>query len=355
MELTNVCFSYRHVAAVRELSLCVRDEEFIVILGPSGCGKSTTLRLMAGLEAPETGQIAIAGSDVTQHGPQERDVAFVFQSYALYPHMTVRENVEFPLKMRGISKQERTAHAERVATSLGLSEVLARYPSQLSGGQRQRVALGRAIVREPAVFLLDEPLSNLDAQLRIEMRLELARLQRELGGTFVFVTHDQTEALTLADRIAVMKDGRLLQYAEPSVVYGRPANAFVARFVGFPPMNILAGKIVGDGGTGAAFEGGALRLLVDRRVNLPSSGDVMMGFRASNVQVSSDGAHCAIVDMVEVLGSEAYAYALTAQSGGERVVVQLPRGVRPGVGQEIRYDLHPDMCHWFDREDGSRL
>src|SRR5512135_1713927 len=232
------------VVAVDDLTLEIADREFLVLLGPSGCGKSTALRMIAGLDDPSEGTVAIGGEVVNDAEPKDRDVAMVFQTYALYPHMTVRRNIEFPLKSRKVPADERAQLVTEATEALGLEELLERKPAQLSGGQRQRVALARAIVRRPQVFLMDEPLSNLDAQLRLQMRVEIKRLQRELATTTLYVTHDQVEAMTMADMVAVMHDGRLQQLASPAELYAKPVNLFVATFCGSPPMNVLTGEVV---------------------------------------------------------------------------------------------------------------
>ncbi len=268
--------------AVEEFSLNVSDGEFLVLVGPSGCGKSTTLRMVAGLEVPTSGRISIAGKEVTDLPPKERDIAMVFQNYALYPHMTVEENMAFALKLRGVAKAEINRRVGEVAETLGLAEYLKRLPKALSGGQRQRVALGRAIVREPAVFLFDEPLSNLDAKMRVEMRAEIIHLHQRLGATMIYVTHDQTEAMTMGGRIVVMNDGRIQQVAPPLEVYRRPANPFVAGFIGTPPMNLFPAGMLGPSLTGVRPE----HLAVERGGAIP------------------EGAIPASVDFTEPLGSE---------------------------------------------------
>ncbi|HEX7122738.1 MAG TPA: ABC transporter ATP-binding protein, partial [Gemmatimonadaceae bacterium] len=252
-----------HIAAVKNLSLAIEPGELLVLVGPSGCGKSTVLRLIAGLETPTSGRILFDDTDVTATPPQERNLAMVFQSYALYPHMTVRENMSFGLRVRGRARAEIARRVDEAARVLGLEALLDRRPGQLSGGQRQRVALGRAIVREPRAFLLDEPLSNLDAQLRADTRAELARLHRRLGVTMVYVTHDQTEAMSLGTRVAVLRDGVLQQVAPPLELYRRPANQFVAGFIGTPPMNFVRGRIRREGAK-HVFEGAALTVPIER-------------------------------------------------------------------------------------------
>src|SRR2546427_3614623 len=246
LRLVNLVKKFDGAAAVDGLSLDVSSGEFVVILGPSGCGKTTTLRCIAGLESVDAGSILIDGNDVTNLPPRDRDVAMVFQNYALYPHMTVADNIGYPLRMKKLQKKEVEERVTEITTLLGIKHLLSRRPRQLSGGEQQRVALGRAIVRKPKVFLMDEPLSNLDAKLRLYTRAELKRLQRELRVTTVYVTHDQAEAMALADRVAVMNNGKLLQYAPPTEIYGRPNTVFVAGFIGNPPMNLIKARLTVD-------------------------------------------------------------------------------------------------------------
>jgi len=327
-----------HVAA-HGLDLEIADGEFMVLVGPSGCGKSTALRMIAGLETPTAGRILIGDRDVTALPPQDRDIAMVFQTYALYPHMTVRENLAFGLKMRGASREITERRVEEAARALGLEAVLGRKPAQLSGGQRQRVALGRAIVREPKVFLFDEPLSNLDAKLRVETRAELARLHRRLGATVVYVTHDQEEAMTLGWRVAVMRDGFLQQVAPPMELYRRPANQFVAGFVGSPGMNFLPGEVLAE----AVPQHGA---------------GATLGIRPHDLTIVAKGAGDldAWVDVVEPLGSELLVYLkLGANRDGPLVRVVAPP--EPVIEEEHSVGLVFDRArlHWFERETGSRL
>ena len=276
--------------AVERFSLDVRDGEFLVLVGPSGCGKSTTLRMVAGLETPTSGRISIGGRDVTGLPPKDRDIAMVFQNYALYPHMTVKENLSFALKLRRVPKAEIARRVEAAAGALGLSPYLSRLPKALSGGQRQRVALGRAIVREPAVFLFDEPLSNLDAKMRVDMRAEIIRLHNRLGATMIYVTHDQTEAMTMGERIVVMAGGRIRQVAPPMELYAHPADTFVAGFIGTPPMNLFPPGLVSP-----------LRTI---------------GIRPEDIEVlrerSGEGDLEATVDFTEPLGSETLVHLVTA-------------------------------------------
>ncbi len=294
--------SFGTVEALLPLDLTVPDGSFLALLGPSGCGKTTALRLVAGLEEPTGGKIFIGDREVTKLEPRDRDVAMVFQSYALYPHMTVRDNISYPLKLRKVSSADRASQVGAVADLLGITPLLERRPRQLSGGQRQRVALARAIVRRPAAFLMDEPLSNLDAQLRFQMRAEIKRLQRELEVTTLYVTHDQIEAMTMADLVAVLKDGDLQQLATPADLYRKPANLFVARFCGSPPMNILDGEI-SDGVL--KHVGGSIAL------QRPAArGPVKFGFRPEHATIAEPGTAGALsgeVYVVELLGSESLA------------------------------------------------
>ncbi len=305
-------------AAVDDFSLDVRDGEFLVLVGPSGCGKSTTLRMVAGLELPSAGTVAIGGRDVTNLPPKDRDIAMVFQNYALYPHMTVRENLSFALKLRRFPKAEIERRVSEAAASLGLTPYLSRLPKALSGGQRQRVALGRAIVREPAVFLFDEPLSNLDAKMRVEMRAEIIRLHQRLGATMIYVTHDQTEAMTMGERIVVMNEGRIQQVAPPLELYERPANPFVAGFVGTPPMNL--------------FPPGAWTL------------DGILGVRPEHLRLSREapreGDLTATVDFLEPLGSETLVH-VTAGPTGHRAVVRVPGFAAFVPGEKLALAFDP--------------
>jgi multiple sugar transport system ATP-binding protein len=334
-----------HVAA-RELDLDIDDGEFMVLVGPSGCGKSTALRMIAGLETPTAGRILIGEKDVTTLPPQERDIAMVFQSYALYPHMSVRDNLGFGLRMRGLARDAIGRRVEEAARALDLSSVLDRKPAQLSGGQRQRVAVGRAIVREPQVFLFDEPLSNLDAKLRVETRAELARLHRRLQATVVYVTHDQEEAMTLGGRVAVLKDGILQQVAPPMELYRRPANRFVAGFVGSPAMNFLEAE-ARDGV--AAVAGASLQ------PPKGASGRLVLGVRPHDIQVVAEGAgHLdAVVDVVEPRGSELLVYLRLGAGGEVRVVTSPDRPI--AVEQRVGLQLDRARLHWFEAESGRRV
>jgi multiple sugar transport system ATP-binding protein len=341
--------------AARNLSLEAADGELLVLVGPSGSGKSTVLRLMAGLERVSDGVIRIGDRDVTDLPPQQRDIAMVFQNYALYPHMTVRENLAFGLNIR---KQPRSLVDQRVATvaaSLGLEALLDRKPAQLSGGQRQRVALGRAIVREPLAFLFDEPLSNLDAQLRVETRVELSRLHRKLGATMVYVTHDQSEALTLGDRIAVLKEGVLQQVASPMELYDHPANKFVASFIGSPGMNFFKGTLSREGAGDCQFRSADLVIRV--KCEAPSASAAILGVRPQHLEITSDttadGLLKGEVGVVEPMGNEQIVYVTLA--GGERAVAVAPVQPRIMAGQGVTIRVRPEGLHIFDAESGRRI
>jgi multiple sugar transport system ATP-binding protein len=361
------------VRAVDEVDLAIESGEFLVLVGPSGCGKSTLLRMLAGLEEVTGGTISIGGRDVTHLSPRDRDIAMVFQNYALYPHYTVAKNLAYGLRVRGTPKAEIDRRVTEVAHMLGLEQLLERRPSALSGGQRQRVAMGRAIVREPAAFLMDEPLSNLDAKLRVDMRAQLARLHAELGVTTVYVTHDQIEAMTLGRRVAVMRDGRIQQIASPQSLYRRPANLFVAAFIGSPPMNLVDAEV----GEGAVTFAGI-------RVPLTGSapvGRVILGIRPQDFSQAGDGSAASFEvepAVVEELGSATHAIfpvdappvdteaVRAASEEGERGVLlatdrrvlftaALPEGAPAVVGQPLRLTIDPSRLHFFDPDSGARL
>jgi multiple sugar transport system ATP-binding protein len=344
------------IPAVAALDLDVEDGEFMVLVGPSGSGKSTALRMIAGLEQVDSGGISIDGRDVTWERPQDRDVAMVFQNYALYPFLNVEENIAFPLKMAKMPKQERQTRVREAAALLELDELLARKPSQLSGGQRQRVAMGRAIVRQPAAFLMDEPLSNLDALLRVQMRAEIASLQRRLGVTTVYVTHDQVEAMTMGSRVAVLRDGKLQQCASPSELYERPANAFVAGFMGSPPMNVVTVPLY----DGRAVELGGLRieLPADVAAATASAGmsEVTIGIRPENLVPAASEGIAARVRLVEHLGADSHATCAVEVGGREELfIARSPAGRAPAEDELIRLQLAADAAHWFSSGDGERL
>jgi len=335
--------------AVEGLDLSVADGEFVSLLGPSGCGKTTTLRMLAGLEQPTNGTIRIGERDVTDLAPSERDIAMVFQSYALYPHMTVAENIAYPLKKRGVPKPERAVRVAATAKLLQLEALLDRKPKQLSGGQQQRVALGRALVREPKVFLLDEPLSNLDAKLRAHMRTELIELHRRLGKTMIYVTHDQLEAMTMSTRIAVMRGGVLQQFATASEIYRRPANAFVAGFIGTPSMTLASASHRGP--TKLAV-GGAEWTMPDGHVkSLPMGAALTVGVRPDDVLLGS-GPHRALVKVVEPIGHESI--VLIAAEGTD-LTVRIAGDTPLKAGETVPFDVRGNRLHVFDAESGRRL
>jgi multiple sugar transport system ATP-binding protein len=343
------------VTAVEDLHLEVADQEFLVLLGPSGCGKSTALRMLAGLEAPTAGDIRIGERIVTDVEAKDRDVAMVFQSYALYPHMTVRRNIEFPLRSRKVPPAARAELVADAARSLGLEALLDRKPAQLSGGQRQRVALARAIVRRPQAFLMDEPLSNLDAKLRVQTRAELIELRRRLRATFVYVTHDQIEAMTMADRIAILDEGVLQQVGPPQEVYDRPANLFVARFIGSPPMNTLSGRVTGGSITIAA-EGATIPMPAGLAAAVAAAGasEVTLGVRPEHVRVGTDGPLPATVSVIESLGYERH--VLCRLPDGQPITARVPStDPVPGEGSAVRLGTEVDDLHLFDTGTGARI
>ena len=343
--------------AVDDLSLDIGDGEFMVLVGPSGCGKSTSLRMLAGLEEVSSGTIRIGDRDVTAVPPKDRDIAMVFQNYALYPHMSVADNMAFALKMAGVSKEERATRVAEAAKLLDLAEFLDRKPKALSGGQRQRVAMGRAIVRQPQVFCMDEPLSNLDAKLRVSTRTQIAALQQRLGITTVYVTHDQVEAMTMGDRVAVMKDGLLQQVDTPLALYDKPANLFVAGFIGSPSMNLLQAKTAGDGV--AVVDG--YELSIDRAAAAKATGDVTVGIRPESWRIAGEGedGYPATVAVVEELGADAFLYATPdadARDGLLRqVVARIDARLELTKGQTVKLTADPARVHVFDTATGARL
>jgi len=349
--LENICKTYgNNFHAIDQLNLSVKDGEFLILVGPSGCGKSTALRMIAGLEDVTSGSLRIGGVDVVDMPPKDRDIAMVFQSYALYPHMTVAANMAFSMKLRCAPQSEIEERVNRAAAILGLSQLLARYPRQLSGGQRQRVAMGRAIVRDPQVFLFDEPLSNLDAKLRVQMRTEIKELHQRLKTTTIYVTHDQIEAMTMADKIVVMHDGRVEQIGAPLELYDRPDNLFVAGFIGSPAMNMLKGRIRVNGT--ASFEGPAG---VTFSLAAAGSGNdgrpAVYGVRPEHFSLSDDGAE-AEVQVIEPTGSE---LQVVAKLGGEDIIAVFRERHQFKPGEKIRLKPDPRLVHLFDETTGKRL
>jgi multiple sugar transport system ATP-binding protein len=340
--LNGVGKSYGAVTVLKPLDLDIADGEFLVLLGPSGCGKSTTMRMIAGLEAITIGTLTFDGRDVTNLHPRDRNVAMVFQSYALYPHMTVADNIGYPLKVAKVAKADRQAQIEAAAKKVDLTPYLARYPKDLSGGQRQRVALARALVRSPGVFLLDEPLSNLDAKLRVAMRAEIKHLQRSLGVTMIYVTHDQIEAMTLADRVVLLNDGLIQQVGTPDEIYDNPANLFVAGFIGSPPMNFVTGEAAGG-----KFSAPGVSDLPS-----PGNGKLTMGFRAEDTRISDTGRFCGTVFEVEPTGEATY---VVLQLGQHRANLRCDKRFRPELGSSLRFDVAPEQTLFFDTATGQRV
>jgi multiple sugar transport system ATP-binding protein len=349
--------SFGDVTAVDDLTLEVADEEFLVLLGPSGCGKSTALRMIAGLEEPTKGTIEIGDRTVNDVEAKDRDIAMVFQSYALYPHMTVHRNIEFPLKSRKVPKDERDRLVGEAAGVLGLTELLGRKPAQLSGGQRQRVALARAIVRRPQAFLMDEPLSNLDAKLRVQTRAELIELRRRLRATILYVTHDQVEAMTMGDRIAILDQGVLQQVGGPQEVYARPANLFVARFIGNPPMNTITGDVTRvDGIVGVRVPGGVLTgsPALGAAVERAGLEKLVLGVRPEDLTFEDAGPLRATVSVVEALGHERH--VICRLEDDQMIIVRQAASAEPPAAQnEIGITVDPANLHVFDAGTGERV
>src|SRR6478672_1040404 len=341
--------------AIADATFEVTDGELLVLVGPSGCGKSTLLRMIAGLETITAGTLRIGDRVVNDVAPKDRDIAMVFQNYALYPHMTVAENLGFGLKLRGHSRDAVTARVHEAAAMLGLETLLARRPAALSGGQRQRVALGRALVRQPQVFLLDEPLSNLDAKLRMSMRVEIARLHRQLGATMVYVTHDQVEAMTLGQRIVVLKDGHVQQIDTPMALYERPANLFVATFLGSPAMNVLRGRLVRHDGLALEI-GDGLRIPMGEGADVPEAWlqrEIAIGVRPENLlPADGAGAFDATIEMIEALGNETL---VNARVGTQSLVSRMAPRTLPPPGQTLSLAVAPGRWHAFDAATGQRL
>jgi multiple sugar transport system ATP-binding protein len=351
---------YDETHAVKDVNLEIRDREFVVLVGPSGCGKTTTLRMVAGLEDITSGEISIDGRVVNDLPPMDRDIAMVFQNYALYPHMSVYDNMAFGLKMRKFAAAEIEKRVRQAADILGIHELLARRPRQLSGGQRQRVALGRAIVRHPRVFLFDEPLSNLDAKLRVQMRVELKRLHVRLNTTAIYVTHDQVEAMTLGDRVVVMKDGLVQQVGEPLELYGRPANRFVASFIGSPAMNFVDVALIQVNDVLWAETAG-LRIKVPsakkQSLERHAGGKVVLGVRPEALRLANgtdnaDYAFDSTIEVVEPLGNE---ILLDVRAGSHPLVARVDPGTRVKVHENLRLALDPERLHFFDAKSEAAL
>ena len=345
LSFKNVTKNYGAVVAIPGLSATIRDGDFVALVGPSGCGKSTTLRMIAGLEDITSGTIEIGGRVLNDLDPKDRNIAMVFQNYALYPHMTVAENMAFALRVAGMPKAERLAKARAAATILGLEDMLDRYPRQLSGGQRQRVAMGRAIVRDPAVFLFDEPLSNLDAKLRVQMRIEIREMHERLKTTILFVTHDQVEAMTMANQIMIFNKGNLEQYGTPLELYDRPANVFVATFIGSPTMNLVAG-VAEPGGIRAADE-----TLWPAAFDADMGRKVLMGVRPEHITLTETGIP-ANVRVVEPTGAETHIVVMQA---GQKMNVVLRGRFEAASGTKVSLSYDAALTHLFDAETGMRL
>lgn len=354
ISLRNLTKSFADSSAVDAVSLEVKDGEFVVLLGPSGCGKTTTLRMIAGLEQATSGDILIDDVRVNDLPPQKRDVAMVFQSYALYPHMTVAENIAYPLRVRQTATAEMQEQVRQTAAMLQIEPLLGRRPRELSGGERQRVALARAIVRHPKAFLMDEPLSNLDAKLRLQMRGELKRLQQELRTTTVYVTHDQAEAMTLGHRVAVMNRGKLQQFDTPLEIYNRPANRFVAEFVGSPGMNLIDGRI--DLSQRVFVSDGLSVALTEELLNRTSGRNACtLGVRPEHVRVSTiQSGHWTPVTVyvTELMGNETF---VIVQTGSQKIIARIPGGFRADSGRSAWISFDLTKAHLFDAETGRRL
>jgi sn-glycerol 3-phosphate transport system ATP-binding protein len=347
LELQGLRKSFGRSEILKQIDLSLADGEMVVIVGASGCGKSTLLRLVAGLETPTEGRVVIGGRDVTALDPSERDIAMVFQNYALYPHMSVFDNMAYGLRIRGLSRGDIARRVHEAAEMLGLGEMLGRKPRQLSGGQRQRVAMGRAIVREPKLFLFDEPLSNLDAKLRVQMRAEIRRLQKRLGVTSLYVTHDQVEAMTLGDRLLILHEGRPAQFATPMEVFEQPADMYVAGFIGAPSMNFLRGRLEQDGWAVRVAAGPLIPL------NGRYQGDeVVLGIRPEHLTIADEGGLTLAVDLVEPLGSETLVHGRMA--GNDELLVVCVPGVLV-TPETIVVSVQSEHAHIFQTSTGQRL
>ena len=344
LRLKGIAKTFGKVGALDQVDLDVPDGEFCVLLGPSGCGKSTLLNIVAGLIPQDGGTVELDGRSVDHLAPRDRDVAMVFQSYALYPHMTVAQNLGFGLRMRGIPRNEIAESVQETAHLLGIEDLLHRKPRELSGGQRQRVAMGRALVRRPKIFLLDEPLSNLDARLRANVRLELKQLHQQIQGTILYVTHDQVEAMTLGDRVVVMRDGKVHQIGAPDAIYSRPANTFVATFIGSPEMNLYQGDLLQEGDR-ALFRGSDFSLDLGETARQLQEAHVELGIRPEDVEISPENtALRARVEMISNVGSEKYVHA---RLGREEITLRVSKDTSCLPGDEIDLFIPPDRLHLF--------
>jgi sn-glycerol 3-phosphate transport system ATP-binding protein len=350
IHLEHVRKAFGSVSAVDDISLEIGNGEYLVLVGPSGCGKSTMLRMIAGLETATGGEIRIAGKRVNEVEPKDRNIAMVFQNYALYPHMTVYENMSYGLRIRRMQREEIRARVDRAAKILELTPYLQRKPRELSGGQRQRVAMGRAIVREPAAFLFDEPLSNLDAKLRVQMRLEIQKLHRELRTTSVYVTHDQVEAMTLADRMMVMNAGNVEQIGAPIVVYDDPASQFVAGFIGSPSMNFLTGKRTGND----VDIGAGVRVALPQALQRTAPQSLIVGIRPEHFALGRQGGTLfpLQVETIEALGADSLVHA---SFGGAPLVARVDGHMAPGAGDMLSFSVQPEHLYFFDAVTGKRL
>lgn len=355
IQLTGIGRSFKSTVAARDIDLTIEDGEFVVLLGPSGCGKTTLLRMIAGLLEPTTGRILLDGEDITDLPPKKRDLAMVFQSYALYPHLSVGKNLGFPLRVQQLPKEEVQRRVQEVADSLEIGHLLDRKPKELSGGQRQRVAVGRALVRAPKAFLMDEPLSNLDAKLRTQTRHELTALHRRLGATFVYVTHDQVEAMTMATKIVVLNAGSIEQYGTPEQVYDRPESVFVAGFLGSPAMNLLDARVIDLGGMVAVTADGVAG---DLWTGATREIDVVLGIRPEHLEItdaSRTGLGVTLIGRVEIVENLGGEQIVTCATGTGRVHVRTSRDIRVVAGDEISLHALPEHVHLFDRSSGRRL
>ncbi|WP_299394239.1 ABC transporter ATP-binding protein [Pelagibius sp.] len=345
IELRNISKKWGHFVGVKDVNLTISDEEFVVFLGPSGCGKTTTMRMIAGLEDPSGGEVVIDGEVVNEVDARDRDVAMVFQSYALYPNMTIYENIRFPLRMRRVPKEQHAALVQRAAEMVELGDYLERKPGALSGGQRQRAALARAVVRQPHVFLMDEPLSNLDAKLRTAMRVQLKHLQRQLKITTVYVTHDQVEAMTLADRIVIMDGGEIQQIGTPHEIYGDPANTFVAGFIGSPPMNLIAGHL-----EGGVFSAAGLRV---EGLALEGSREAVLGVRPEDCHVNGAAGHLTgRIFGIEPTGDQTF---VSLRSDDTLIEIRADRDFRAPLDSTAQISFDLDRLYFFDATSGERL